>query len=372
MISHQRLSTINEVVSKTLSEVWSPDLTFSATRRNFTMPPVGGGSNFPSRADITAGQRMGAAGGSAPTGYSEESRQAAIKKQRAVGDKTTIGGRKGDEEPEGESWIDKAQRVADVATLAGGFVPVLNIPSAIAQAVSAGIDVAQGQKGEAAMRGLQAGVGFIPGGRLLTTAGTKGAAAVAAGMPGARAITGLKAKLPAISPASWKPGLVAAGGKPISSEMIKFGTGLAARTPAQLATGAPMAAGAAQEAEAAEAPAAAAPAKPKHKQVEFEGQMWDENLAKQLQQHRAKQAAPKAAPAAQDLRTKMRTPPRKPSGEVDIEAWHTMTGMKTPKTYEQTKRAIEVTKPYGYSPLEVDPTLRSRYEKVRQQVQQNM
>lgn len=334
------------------------------------MPPVGGGSAMPSRADIAAGQRMRAAGagGSIPTDYSEESRQAAIKKQRAVGDKTTIGGRKGDEEPEGESWIDKAQRVADVATLAGGFVPVLNIPSAVAQAISSGIDFAQGQPGEGAMRAVQAGAGLIPGGRLLTTAGTKSAAAVATGMPGARAVTGLKGMLPAITPASWKPALVAAGGRPVSTGALKFGVGLAARTPSQLAGGAQMAAGAAQEPEAAEVPTAAAPAKPKHKQVEFEGQMWDENLAKQLQQHRAKQAAT----ATPSLKTKMRTPPRKPSGEVDIEAWHTMTGMKIPKTYEQTKKAIEVTKPYGYDPLEVDPALRSRYEKVKQQVQQNM
>lgn len=367
MITHQRISTINDVVSKTLNEVWSPDLTFSSTRRNLTMPPVGG-SNAPSKADALVGQRMRAAGGgSIPTGYSEEERQAAIKKQRAVGDKTTIGGRKGDEEAEGESWIDKAQRVADIATFAGGFVPGLNVASSVVQALSGAIDYAQGQYGEAGMRGVQAGAGLIPGGRLITTAGTKSAAAVAAGARGARAITGLKALLPATTHITWKPLLVAAGGRPISTGALKAGLGLAARIPTQLSADGGMAASSAQEPEAEKAPAAA-PQKPKHKQVEFEGQMWDENLAKQLQQHRAKQAA--TAPPS--LKTTIRTPPRKPSGEVDIEAWHAMTGMKIPKTYDQTKRAIEVTKPYGYNPLEVDPSLRSRYEKVKQQVQQNM
>ena len=368
MITHQRISTINDIVSNALNEAWNPDFTFSSTRRNLTMPDAYSAPAIPSQADILAGQRMRASyGGSIPSGYSEEERQAAIKKQRAVGDKTTIGGRKGDEEAEGESWIDKAQRVADIATFAGGFVPGLNVASSAIQALSAGIDVAQGQKGEATLRGVQAGAGLIPGGRLITKAGTKGAAAVAAGMPGARAVTGLRGMLPAISPASWKPALIAAGGRPISTGALKAGLGLAARTPAQMSAGGGMAGGAAEGTEAAEAPAAALP-KPKHKQVEFEGQMWDENLAKQLQQHRAKQAAT----AVPSLKTTIRTPPRKPSGEVDIEAWHTMTGMKIPKTYEQTKRAIEVTKPYGYNPLEVDPSLRSRYEKVKKQVEQSV
>lgn len=374
MTTNNRFSSVSKIVSGVLNE--APDLTFSSTRRQFTMPQVYGKPATESSLDVAAGKRMAAAygGGSVPSGYSEAERQAAIRKAREQPDRTTIGGREGTKQPketeeEGENWIDKAQRVADYATLAGSFVPGLNVASAATQAISAGIDVAQGQYGQAGLRGAGAGIGLIPGGRLLTTAGAKGAAAVHAGMPGAAAVTGLKRFLPAMTPASWKPAIQAVGKKSISSETAKLVGGVLARTPAAMMAGGPSMSPTKDEGDQETQTQAApiAPPKPKQKQVEFEGQMWDENLVKQIQQHRMRQPA-----QTQKVQQKGKlTPPRKPSGEVDMEAWHLMTGMKIPKSYDETKRAIEVTKPYNYDPL-VDPALKSRYEKVRQQIAQNM
>lgn len=413
MISHQRLSKINEVVSNTLSEVWNPDLTFSSTRRNFTMPSTNSRPAIPSQIDILAGERMRAAGsgGSIPMGYSEGSRQAAIKRQKGSGvakNQTTSVELKNDEKPEGENWIDKIQKVADVATLAGSFVPGLNVPSSILQAVSGAVDFYQGQKTEGGLRAAQAALGALPGGRLLSTAGGKVAArgavlageraaaeealrlAVPAGRRRAQSAltaierqiadlpptTGLKAKIPTWSSVSddlTKAAFKQAGAKYIPTTGAKYIGGLGLRAPSALMGGQAAVGGEAEQPDTERSapsgvPGQETPAKPKHKQVEFEGQMWDENLARELQRQRKRDAAVKA----EKLRTTMRTPPRKPSGEVDLEAWHTMTGMKIPKTYDETKRAIEVTKPYGYDPLEVDPALRSRYEKVKQQVQQSM
>jgi hypothetical protein len=169
-----------------------------------------------------------------------------------------------------------------------------------------------------------------------------------------------------------------AGEKAIRTNTLKFGAGI----PLVLTTTKTDATGSEKETKTqtdstptstqATRPTYVAPKPPKNKQVEFEGQLWDENLVKQIQQHRQRQATGQATPAPMSLKTRVRTPPRKPSGEVDIEAWHVMTGQKVPKTYDETKRAIEVTKPYGYSPTEVDPSLKSRYEKVQQQVQKHI
>lgn len=346
------------------------------------MPPVGGGSAIPSQADIAAGQRMRAAGagGSIPTDYSEESRQAAIKKQRAIGDKTTVGAQKGDEEQEGESWIDKAQRVADVATFAGGFVPLLNIPSAAVQALSGAIDVGQGQYGEAGLRGAQAGLGLIPGGRLLTKAGTKGAAAVATGMPGARAVTGWKAMLPAISPASWKPALIAAGGKPVSTTALKFGAGLAARMPSQLAAGSGTKfAGSQLSADDEESVTDKSQEKPPKKSSAFvyrheDGKYWaqgltPEEIQQNIQASLDAEARRKNVPPPQRKRG---TVPRKPTGEVDVAAWDIMTGQTKPRTYDEINKAIEITKPYNYDPLELDQRKKARFEKIRKEVESSM
>jgi len=336
------------------------------------MPQVYGKPAIESSLDVAAGKRMAAAygAGSVPSEYSEEARQAAIKKAREQPDRTTIGGRAGtkETEDEGESWIDKAQKVADIATLAGSFIPGFNLASSATQAISGAIDVAQGQYGQAALRGAGAGIGLIPGGRLFTTAGTKAAGAVAAGVRGAAPVTGLKRFIPTTAHQTWKPLLKSVGGKPVSSETVKLVGGVLARTPAAIMAGGPsISPGQEGEQETQAQAAPIAPPKPKQKQVEFEGQMWDENLVKQIQQHRMRQPA-----QAQKVQQKGKlTPPRKPSGEVDMEAWHLMTGMKIPKSYEETKRAIEVTKPYNYDPL-VDPALKSRYEKVRQQIAQNM
>jgi hypothetical protein len=400
-----RLERIN-IAIRQLNEA---DLTFSATRRNFTMPSVRGGSAVPSEADILAGERMrvAGAGGRIPKEYSESERQKQIEKIRSTPTKSAPKEEK-KQDQQGENWVDKAQEIADIATLAGSFVPVLNVPSSIVQAVSGAIDFYQGQKTEGGLRGAQAALGALPGGRLLSTAGGKVAArgavlagekaaaeealrlAVPAGRRRAQSAltaierqiadlpptTGLKAKIPTWSSVSddvTKAAFKQAGAKYIPTTAAKYIGGLGLRAPSALMGGQAAVGGEAEQPDTERAapsgvPGQETPAKPKHKQVEFEGQMWDENLARELQRQRKRDAAVKA----EKLRTTMRTPPRKSSGEVDIEAWHTMTGMKIPKTYDETKRAIEVTKPYGYDPLEVDPALRSRYEKVKQQVQQNM
>jgi hypothetical protein len=73
--------------------------------------------------------------------------------------------------------IDTMQGVLDVATLGGSFVPGLNLASAAAQSVNAGIDVAQGQYGEAGMRAGMAALSAIPFGRAAGAAAKAGKAA---------------------------------------------------------------------------------------------------------------------------------------------------------------------------------------------------
>lgn len=76
-----------------------------------------------------------------------------------------------------EGWLDKLQSVGDVVSAGLSFVPGLNLVGSAIDAVSAGIDVAQGQYGEAGMRSLSAGAGLIPGGG----AAVKGARLLAKG-----------------------------------------------------------------------------------------------------------------------------------------------------------------------------------------------
>ena len=80
--------------------------------------------------------------------------------------------------------IDFAQGVGDVVSGAMSFVPGLNIIGSGIDAISAGVDVAQGDYGDAAFRGAAAVGGLVPGvggvmkaGKLAKTAVTAGRAA---------------------------------------------------------------------------------------------------------------------------------------------------------------------------------------------------
>ena len=60
--------------------------------------------------------------------------------------------------------LDWVQTAGDVASLGLSFVPGANVIGSAIDAVSAGIDVAQGDYLDAGLRGTAAGVGLIPGG----------------------------------------------------------------------------------------------------------------------------------------------------------------------------------------------------------------
>lgn len=81
--------------------------------------------------------------------------------------------------------IDLIQLGGDVASLGLSFVPGGNVVGAGIDALSAGIDLAQGQKGEAAFRGGAAAIGLIPG----AGAAAKLAKAAEAGKGVAKAVT---------------------------------------------------------------------------------------------------------------------------------------------------------------------------------------
>ena len=76
--------------------------------------------------------------------------------------------------------IDAMQGVLDIAALGGSFIPGLNLASAAAQSVSAGVDVAQGQYGQAGLRAGQAALSAIPFGRAAGAATKLGRGARAA------------------------------------------------------------------------------------------------------------------------------------------------------------------------------------------------
>ena len=90
--------------------------------------------------------------------------------------------------------IDFAQGVGDVVSGAMSFVPGLNIIGSGIDAISAGVDVAQGDHGDAAFRAASAVGGLIPGvggvmkaGKLAKTAVTAGRAAGKIGKIGKQA-----------------------------------------------------------------------------------------------------------------------------------------------------------------------------------------
>lgn len=85
--------------------------------------------------------------------------------------------------------IDAMQGVLDIAALGGSFIPGLNLASAAAQSISAGVDVAQKQYGEAGLRAGQAALSAIPFGRAAGAATKLGKAARAAKVVGAVAST---------------------------------------------------------------------------------------------------------------------------------------------------------------------------------------
>ena len=60
--------------------------------------------------------------------------------------------------------IDKVQGVADIVSTGLSFIPGLNLVGSAIDAVSAGVDTAQGQYGDAAMRAGSAAAGVVPGG----------------------------------------------------------------------------------------------------------------------------------------------------------------------------------------------------------------
>lgn len=76
--------------------------------------------------------------------------------------------------------IDTMQGVLDIATLGGSFIPGLNLASAAVQSISAGVDAAQGQYGEARLRAGQAALSAIPFGRAAGAATKLGKGAKAA------------------------------------------------------------------------------------------------------------------------------------------------------------------------------------------------
>lgn len=81
--------------------------------------------------------------------------------------------------------IDTMQGVLDIATLGGSFIPGLNLASAAVQSISAGVDAAQGQYGEAGLRAGQAALSAIPFGRAAGAATKLGKAARVAKVAGA-------------------------------------------------------------------------------------------------------------------------------------------------------------------------------------------
>ena len=82
----------------------------------------------------------------------------------------------------GKGTIDAIQGGYDWVSAVGGNIPILGKAFSIGDAISAGIDVAQGQYKDAAFRGAMAGVGLIPGagGAAKTALKIGGAAAKAA------------------------------------------------------------------------------------------------------------------------------------------------------------------------------------------------
>ncbi len=372
--SSERKSRVESMVSEAI------DLTFSNLRKTFgdgVGVPVYGAPAAPSRADTLAAQRMAAAGG----GYSPAPVDS--EKPRKSQQKTKAPEQENKSDTEEQSWfgkaIDTAQSIADIGTFAGSFVPGANLIAGGIQGASSLIDLAQGQKGQAAMRGVEAAVSAIPGGRLLTTAGK------AARVAGRVAPTGMKALMPVFPRATrgTKAAFKVAGIRALPTTGIKLGVGLPllASKQGQGAAPATEKQDTAQDQQAPATQPAVAPAPaPKKPSSAFvyrheDGKVWSQGLSQEEVAEKIKgaQAAEARRKAAQPTTQKKGlTVPRKPSGEVDYAAWEVMTGMKTPKTYDETKRAIEVTKPYGYDPTTVDPSLKSRYEKVRQQVQQNM
>lgn len=74
-----------------------------------------------------------------------------------------------------DKTIDRYQDVADYVTTALSFVPGLNIASGVGQGINALVDVAQGDKGTAAIRGVGAGINLlgVPG-KAITTVGKLG------------------------------------------------------------------------------------------------------------------------------------------------------------------------------------------------------
>ena len=88
------------------------------------------------------------------------------------------------EEDEEPSFIDKAQNVADLVSAGVSFVPVVGqAVGAAIDVASAGVDLAQGQYGDAAMRGGMAAASAIPfaGGALKLGKAAKGVATAARG-----------------------------------------------------------------------------------------------------------------------------------------------------------------------------------------------
>ena len=65
-------------------------------------------------------------------------------------------------EEEEEGWIDKTQGYVDYASMVAGFIPGANVIAAGVDALSAGVDLAQGQPKDAAFRAGLAVVGLLP------------------------------------------------------------------------------------------------------------------------------------------------------------------------------------------------------------------
>ena len=119
----------------------------------------------------------------------------------------------------GKGTIDAIQGGYDWVSALGGNIPILGKAFSIGDAISAGIDVAQGQYKDAAFRGAMAGVGLIPGAGGAAKTALKIGRGVAtlgkAGAQGAKAAKATKAAVRAAKKAG--EGTVTAGGRVVQT-----------------------------------------------------------------------------------------------------------------------------------------------------------
>ena len=132
-----------------------------------------------------------------------------------------------------ESWkkaIDWAQTAGDVVSFGASFVPGGNLVGAGIDAVSAGVDLAQGDYLDAGLRGAAAGAGLLPGGGAAVKVGAAATKAAKAGKAGIGAVDAVKAAKAGTSGASAvAKGTEAAAGAAKGTELATTTTTLGGR-----------------------------------------------------------------------------------------------------------------------------------------------